>query len=506
MDLLDRLAALSDTSSRARPPRRDPLLEQLLRALRLVRQWLMMALALLRSVTLRAARWLFPMVERGWREASSATRRQAGMFVANRRIQGAAALFSICALIAHAGLASAQFIQPGLGIPGWSFVERARCIACQVAGSPNAQHVLTADEYANLLMGRMTLDEQLGQLIIVQFAGQSATPEALRMVTDQGVGGVLSFAANIQTGDQTRAMTSNLQQAVAIPLLMSVDQEGGLVNRFRAIIGSQPGANTMTTPEIAYQRGQHDAQLLQQYGYNLNLAPVVDVGTANPQLLDRTFGSDPQTVATLAGAYMAGLQASGAVMACLKHFPGIGATTIDPHISLPALKRSRGDWERIDLAPYKTLLATGNVHAIMVTHEMIPAVDSQYPSSLSPAVIDGELRQKLGFQGVVITDSLVMGALNNRWTVPQAAALAIAAGADMVIGPQNAQVVAQVKDTLKAALSSGKLSQARIETSVKRVLTLKITMGLLPIPHPNSQATPTSHSATPTNTPKKNGK
>jgi beta-N-acetylhexosaminidase len=177
-----------------------------------------------------------------------------------------------------------------------------------------------------------------------------------------------------------------------------------------------------------------------------------------------------------------------------------------PHVSLPALARSRADWERIDLAPYRTLLATGNVHAIMVTHEMIPAVDSQYPSSLSPAVIDGELRQKLGFQGVVITDSLVMGALNNRWTVAQAAALAIKAGADMIIGPQNAQVVAQVKDALKAAIASGKLSQARIDTSVKRVLTLKITIGLLPIPHPTSQASPASHSTTPTNTPKKNSK
>ena len=322
------------------------------------------------------------------------------------------------------------------------------------------------------------------------------------MVTDQGVGGALSFAANIQSGDQTRAMTSALQHAAAIPLLMSVDQEGGLVNRFRAIIGSQPGANAMTTPEIAYQRGQHDAQLLQSYGYNLNLAPVVDVGTANPQLLDRTFGSDPTTVATLAEAYMAGLQQSGAVTACLKHFPGIGSTTTDPHIGLPALQRSRADWERIDLAPYRALLATGKVRAIMVTHEMIPAVDSQFPSSLSPAVIDGELRQKLGFQGVVITDSLVMGALNNRWTVAQAAALAIEAGADMVIGPQNAQVVAQVKDALKAAIASGKLSQARLETSVKRVLKVKIAMGLLPIPHPDSQATPASHSATPSNTPK----
>jgi beta-N-acetylhexosaminidase len=503
MDLLDRLAALSGYSYQKRPPRLDPRLDRLWRTLRQIAQWLMSALALLWRYGQRVAYRLSTALERAGREKVRASRPLALRLMSNRRVQGVAALIGVCALIAHAELASAQFIQPGVGIPGWSFVEQARCIACQVASAPNAQHTLTADEYADLLMGRMTFDEQLGQLIIVQFAGQSATPEALRMVTDQGVGGVLSFAANIQSGDQTRAMTSDLQHAAAIPLLMSVDQEGGLVNRFRAIIGSQPGANAMTTPEIAYQRGQHDAQLLQSYGYNLNLAPVVDVGTANPQLLDRTFGSDPQTVATLAGAYMAGLQQSGAVTACLKHFPGIGSTTTDPHVGLPSLARSRSDWERIDLAPYRTLLATGNVHAIIVTHEMIPAVDGQYPSSLSPAVIDGELRQKLEFQGVVITDSLVMGALNNRWTVAQAAALAIEAGADMVIGPQNAQVVAQVKDALKAALSSGKLSQARIETSVKRVLKLKITMGLLSIPHPASQTTPTNHSATPTNTPKK---
>jgi beta-N-acetylhexosaminidase len=506
MDLLDRLAALSYKPYRARPPRRNPLLDQLWRMLREVARWLIAALALLWSFTRRMTYQLSYALEGAGRAALQASRPLVRRIATNRRAQGVAALIGVCALIGHAGLASAQFIQPGLGIPGWSFVEQARCIACQVASSPDAQHTLTAEEYADLLMGRMTLDEQLGQLIIVQFAGQSATPEALRMVTDQGVGGVLSFAANIQTGDQTRAMTSDLQQAAAIPLLMSVDQEGGLVNRFRAIIGSQPGASAMTTPEIAYQRGQHDAQLLQEYGYNLNFAPVVDVGTANPQLLDRTFGSDPQRVARLAGAYMAGLQDSRAVTACLKHFPGIGATTTDPHVSLPALKRSRADWERIDLAPYRTLLATGNVHAIMVTHEMIPAVDSQYPSSLSPAVIDGELRQKLGFQGVVITDSLIMGALNNRWSVAQAAALAIEAGADMIIGPQNAQVVAQVKDALKAAISDGSLSQTRIETSVKRVLTLKNTMGLLPIPHPASQTMPTSHAATPTNTPKKNGK
>jgi beta-N-acetylhexosaminidase len=506
MDLLDRLAALSDSPYRMRPPRRDPLLERFWRALWQAARWLWIALALLRRSAQRVADWLLCALVRARGGAAQAIRPVALRLAANRRAQGVAALIGVCALIIHAGLASVQFIQPGAGIPGWSYLEQARCIACQVERSPDLQRTLTPAEYADLLMGRMSLDQQLGQLVIVQFAGQEATPEALRMVAEQDVGGVLSFAANIQTAGQARAMTTDLQRAAPIPLLMSVDQEGGLVNRFRAIIGPQPGANVMTTTAIASERGKHDAEVLQTYGYNFNLAPVVDVGTANPQLLDRTFGSDPQRVATLAGAYMAGLQESGAITACLKHFPGIGATTTDPHLGLPVLTRSRADWERIDLAPYRTLLATGKVRAIMVTHEMIPAMDRQYPSSLSPAVIDGELRQKLGFQGVVITDSLSMGALNGRWTVAQAAALAIRAGADMIMGPQNTQVVAQVKDALKAAIATGQLSQARIETSVKRVLMLKITMGLLPIPHPTSQTTPTSHAETPTNTPKKNGK
>ena len=196
--------------------------------LKLIAQWLLSALALLIFFAPVMAHRFSYAVERAGRGALQASLRLLRCDSSqNRRVQGVAALIGVCALIAHAGLASAQFIQPGLGIPGWSFVEQARCIACQVANSPNAQHILTADEYADLLMGRMTLDEQLGQLIIVQFAGQSATPEALRMVTDQGVGGVLSFAANIQTGDQTRAMTSDLQHAAAIPLLMSVDQEAG---------------------------------------------------------------------------------------------------------------------------------------------------------------------------------------------------------------------------------------------------------------------------------------
>jgi beta-N-acetylhexosaminidase len=226
--------------------------------------------------------------------------------------------------------------------------------------------------------------------------------------------------------------------------------------------------------------------MLQKYGFNLNLAPVVDVGTSNPQLAGRTFGATPDRVATMASAYLTGLQANGQVTGVLKHFPGLGATTTDPHVGMPYLYRSRADWESIDLAPYRALLANNDVRAIMVSHEMIPAVDPTYPTSLSPAVIDGTLRGELHFNGVVITDDLVMGALNAQWSVPQASELAVEAGADLLIGPRSAQDVLETRDAIKQAISSGKLSQSRINASVTRILTLKIQMGLIPMPPPST--------------------
>jgi beta-N-acetylhexosaminidase len=160
----------------------------------------------------------------------------------------------------------------------------------------------------------------------------------------------------------------------------------------------------------------------------------------------------------------------------------LGDTTTDPHLGLPVLTRSRADWERIDLAPYRMLLKSEDVRAIMVSHEMLQAVDSRLPTTLSPAVIDGTLRGELGFGGVVITDSLYMGALNAHWSIAEAAVLAIKAGADMVIGPYNPEIVRETKDALRQALASGVLTRARIDASVRRILTLKLQMGLLPMP------------------------
>lgn len=392
----------------------------------------------------------------------------------------------------RAALASLAFMQPGGAILGWSKLPKTHCTFCNVQIPSNVVSNLrgqpmSVERYAALLTQQLSLDDELGQMMMVQVSGQDLSPDAIQMINAQGAGGVIFYADNIQSGPQIQSLTAQLRHIASVPLLLSIDQEGGTVNRFYDLVGPLPSAASLTSPDQARQRGQQDATLLHTYGFNLNLAPVIDVGTSNPQLWSRTFGSSPDHVAAMAGAYLDGLQQSGLVTGCLKHYPGLGATTTDPHLGMPVLDRSRAEWEAIDLAPYRTLLKSADVRAIMVTHEMIPAIDPNLPSTLSPAILDGTLRQELGYQGVVITDSLYMGALNARWSVAQASVLAIVAGADIVIGPYNPQMVQDVKDALRGAMASGMLSRGRINTSVQRILTLKLRMGLIAMPHVASQ-------------------
>ena len=404
------------------------------------------------------------------------------------RLVRLALLAGLLLLGTRAALASATFMAPGGAILGWSDLPVVRCTFCHVPtqtaqANQTPAPPLTAEAYAAQLTQQLSLDDELGQMMLVQISGQNVTPDAVQMINAQGAGGVLFFGPNIGSGDQIRSLTAQLQQIAPIPLLMSIDQEGGTVNRLSNIVGARPSAASLTSPAQARQEGQSDATLLHTYGFNLNLAPVVDVGTLNPELWSRTFGSSPDRVAAMAGAYLEGLQQSGLVTGCLKHYPGLGETATDPHVGMPVLRSSRADWESTNLAPYRTLLKSDDVRAILVSHEMIPAVDPNLPSSLSPAIVDGVLRHELGYNGVVITDSLYMGALNQHWSVSQAIVLAIIAGSDIVIGPYNAQMVQDAKAALKQAISDGTLTRARIDTSVQRILALKITMGLIPLPH-----------------------
>jgi beta-N-acetylhexosaminidase len=277
------------------------------------------------------------------------------------------------------------------------------------------------------------------------------------------------------------------QAHAQIPLFISTDQEGGLVNRLLPITGWRPSAEQIgatNDPNQAYQQGVSDATILSQLGINLNLAPVADVQTISDDatiIPTRMYGTTPDKVTSFVSAYLNGLQGLD-VIGCLKHWPGLGWSTVDPHDALPVTNRSQADLNNIDFAPYRALIAKDQVDMIMSTHTLVTAYDPNMPATLSPIMIDQVLRHDLGYQGVVITDGLYMGAITARWSVAQAAVLAVIAGNDLLLGPWNHYETQKVLDALHQAISSGQITKARIDESVKRILALKIKYGLIKVP------------------------
>ena len=339
------------------------------------------------------------------------------------------------------------------------------------------------------LMAGMTLDQKLGQLLIVEYIGNSYTGTDLQyMIAKQYVGGFLyqeinqNFTPPYDVISNVAAFSRQAMSDAKIPLLIGTDQEGGLVNRLLVFHGYLPSAAEMAAtgnPQVAYHQGSMAAKWLQQLGINADLAPVVDVHTVDPPVLvTRMFGSDPKAVATFAGAYLNGLQQNN-VAGCLKHFPGLGAITSDPHAGLPIVNRSLAELESIDLAPYKLMIQKDQPAMIMSTDVLTPAIDPNLPAELSPKAINDLLRNQLGYNGVVITDGLYMQGISDRWTLSQAAVLSIMAGNDLVEGPYSASQVAGVIAALKQAIQQGELTIDRINQSVERILLMKMRYGII---------------------------
>ena len=342
---------------------------------------------------------------------------------------------------------------------------------------------------AQQMMQGMSLDQKLGQLLIVEYLGTSYTASGLQeMIQQQYVGGFMyqasnhNFDAPYTNPASVKALSAQTMQDAHIPLLIATDQEGGLVNRLQAFHGDLPSAEQMAAsgdPNTALTQGSQSAKWLLDLGINSDLAPVVDVHTVDPPVLEtRMFGRDPKTVSTYAGAFLDGLQKNG-VAGCLKHFPGLGAITSDPHSGLPTVTRSMADLNAIDFAPYKTMIPRDRPAMIMSTDVLLPAIDAQLPAELSPKVIDGVLRGQLGYDGVVITDGLYMAGISARWSLSQAAVLSVIAGNDLVEGPFTPAQVASVVTALKQALQNGQLTTPRIDQSVLRILLMKMQFGII---------------------------
>lgn len=354
------------------------------------------------------------------------------------------------------------------------------------AVSPNARHVAEV-AYINSLISHMTLQEEIGQMIQISFWGETRVqPWMLNEIARDHVGSVILYGANIQSVEQTRSWVQAMQARASIPLFMATDLEGGAVNRLSAIAPSLPSASDIhnrNSPDYARQVGKREGELLSSIGITMNLAPVVDVqnvpdGTGI--LAGRTFGTTPEQVTSLAGAYLDGLQDNHQVVGCLKHFPGLGDVPVDPHHTIYTLTRSLADLWKVDWAPYTSLLASGKVAMVMSTHVIISAIDPTRPATLSRAAITGILRQQMHFDGVIETDAIYM--LQSHYPLDQIILQSALAGNDIISAAYTPAVADLAMRVLVNAVKNGTLSKTQVDDSVRRILLMKLRFGLLKLP------------------------
>lgn len=285
-------------------------------------------------------------------------------------------------------------------------------------------------------------------------------------------------------------LVHDLQSHANQPLIIATDEEGGNVDRLAPYYDPAPSPQQLAAtgnPQQAYAQAQLDAQRLLASGINLDFAPLADVAQGGAVDQSRMFGTTVGQVITYAGAFLDGLQQNG-VEGTLKHWPGIGSASANPDYGLPTITKSRAELNAIDFATFRALLSH-SPGMIMVTHVMVPAYDPSAPASLSPVLIEQVLRGQLGYQGVVITDAMDGGGLfqfmqqqgytNQAQAIAEASVRAILAGNDIVECPIEPDRLAAVASAVTSAVQSGRISQERLRQSLRRIIALKVRMGLI---------------------------
>ncbi|XID95296.1 beta-N-acetylhexosaminidase [Paenibacillaceae bacterium WGS1546] len=358
-------------------------------------------------------------------------------------------------------------------------------------GVPDPSSLEPIGEIERILAG-MTLEQKVGQLLIAGIQGTKIDSRMKEIIARQHVGGIIWFKNNFSGLEGSVLLANELKKANEgnpVPLFMSVDQEGGKVSRLPAEFAAMPDAAKVGKtgdPELAERMGALLAKQLAAIGFNVDFAPVLDVNSnpKNPVIGSRSFGSDADTVAKMGVAAMKGLQESGTI-AVVKHFPGHGDTAEDSHVDLPVVTKSIDRLEALEWVPFRAAIEQG-ADAVMIAHILFPEIDPDAPASLSEAIISGQLRGTLGFEGVVMTDDLTMGAIADRYGIDEAALLSVEAGSDIVLVAHGYDNARKTYDRLLSAARSGRLPESRIDESVRRIVALKLKYSLsdAPIPVP----------------------
>ena len=325
-------------------------------------------------------------------------------------------------------------------------------------------------------MNTLTIEEKLGQMLIVGFQGCEAPSYIIDWLKEGRIGGIILFARNIDTPRQLEALTQTLQQAAKYPILIAIDQEGGTVARLRAGFTESPGAMALGAaddPHLTSQVSGILATELRAIGVNWNLAPAIDVthNIHNPSVGTRSLGADPEHVARHAVAQIKGFQEKG-VAATAKHFPGKANTPLDPHEDLPVIEGNFDQMWKWDLVPFRAACNAG-VAAVMITHVQFKDMEPTYPSTMSRRIIQELLREKIGFRGLVTTDCMEMKAVTNRYGPGESAVQAAIAGANTILFSHTRECQEAAYDALLEAAQSGRLPLKQIDSSVRCINEMK---------------------------------
>ncbi len=336
----------------------------------------------------------------------------------------------------------------------------------------------------------LPFEQRIGQFLFIGLPGAELDEVARSVIEEINPGGVILFGRNVKSAEQVRELLDGVRAMLPVTPLCGVDQEGGLVDRMRMIFPAMPSARAIRQHgDLAGARflGKVTGELLRILGFNINFAPVMSIITEERSqltngLYSRSFGRSPGEVLGYTTVYMRGLQGAGCI-GCLKHFPGIGAGSVDSHIEMPLVPLSRDDLLAQDLAPYIELFqrADDRVRVVMVSHGGFPNIDIKRgttggliePASISASIVTKLLRQELGYKHLVITDDLEMGAIAKHCEIEDAVVRAFNAGEDMLLICATPETIRRGYRALLAAAQSGEISERRINASLKRIAAIK---------------------------------
>jgi beta-N-acetylhexosaminidase len=336
----------------------------------------------------------------------------------------------------------------------------------------------------------LPLEQQVGQFFYIGLPGTELDAETRALITEIQPGGIIIFGRNVAGPEQLRSLLDGVRELLPIEPLFGIDQEGGLVDRLRKIFTPMPSARTIRQHgDLAGARalGRISGEVLRTLGFNMNFAPVMSIMTEERDLLSnglysRSFGRSPGEVLGYTTVYLRGLQETG-MIGCLKHFPGIGAGEVDSHEQMPVVSLTQEDLIAQDLAPYIELFGRRDdrVRCVMVSHGGFPNIDIRKemtggllePASLSHNIVTRLLREELGYQHLVVTDDLEMGAIAKHCEIEAAVVRAFLAGEDMLLICAHPEIIKRGYHSLLQVARDGKLPKERMRASLKRIAAMK---------------------------------